>query len=160
MKFTTIRDHRVHGYEATVGTRRAEIVRCYENQWMCFCYENGKIVGTGGKDRTYDPESEARKQARYFLRGGIAYYTAETQKNAVLDRLGLRPETEEQCPCPECACCCCEFIVFYDKGVAVGTANSTTCPTYQASNRRCECPRVPKKEKKCTSSKTRSTAAT
>ena len=62
-----IREAHLHGYGATLGNRRVEVVRAFSNDWRVYRYENDTMVRDGG---SYDAaeQSRARANAARWLR--------------------------------------------------------------------------------------------
>jgi hypothetical protein len=60
----------LYGVAATVGDRRAEVVRAYAGEWFAYCSINGEIckpLNVGG----YETRQKTMKLACAFLRGKI-----------------------------------------------------------------------------------------
>jgi hypothetical protein len=47
VQFQTIGENYVHGIQATLGNRRAEVIRSYPSEWHVYYYIDGKQVTLG-----------------------------------------------------------------------------------------------------------------
>lgn len=71
VKFRKITEPYVYGYEATVGNRKAEVVRAYAGEWHAFYFIDGKQVSLG-REKPATSKSQATKDAIIFLKTGVA----------------------------------------------------------------------------------------
>ena len=64
MTFKPITEAYVHGVTATVGNRKAEVIRAYAGEWHAFLYQDGQMLRGEGQSVS---RSEAMRQAKAFL---------------------------------------------------------------------------------------------
>ena len=57
LRATPLDEPYVYGWKYQVGRYRAEVVRCYSNQWSVFCYRDGEAVVGAGIDRATKAEA-------------------------------------------------------------------------------------------------------
>jgi hypothetical protein len=91
INWRSISEPNLYGWEATIGNRRAQVVRAYTSDWRVFAWIGGrKCKGWESVDKPGHPNaSAARKQAGQFLR---VEFTPETwpAKDDPLDNDFLR----------------------------------------------------------------------
>lgn len=71
INWQSIDTHNMHGIQAIVGTRVAQVVQCYEGEWATFLKLGGHTCKPMQTEPRYQSYQAARRRATDFLLGRI-----------------------------------------------------------------------------------------